>query len=564
MYKFLKIIISNLFIVLVVLNQNAISKPLPPGSGAGDVPANILILLDSSASMNRKLSSGSGIDNPNDIVEDSAGNLIVGEGNLGFIKILTADNTVDPSFAPTTANPLGNRNFRGSAGDTCTLDGTNNSIVGSIRHLSLATSVLGVSGDVIYGTDQGSNPKIVGINTSGECIEVITNAELGNFRPLAMEVRTIGGEDHLFASGKVFQNGMRKRFYTKNLTTGNTSTCGSDYGGNLGNIIEKGFDLTVDNSGGFIYYTFQGHIYGYALTKTGDNYCPSDEDHDRYYRQGSSNTSHRKAEAIQVSPDSDSIMYVASSNKDVVQKVSLTGDSTLTSVTLAGRDSEAENTASAGALSAAEVNLKGPKALFVTSTKVWVSDNKATIQEFDENKFTVANIDTSWQAEYGGKKETRFEGAKRAIKAVASDSSLTAGANFGYGFWNAGVLGEGKGNINTVGKGYYCHVVDGCDYYRGWNGVHPEGRSQLFNSDSGISVGISKEGAAQIPGALDVTSLEWGTDANAFAQLADEYFRQHQDALNLKGTEADEADCQISYVIVIGDGQWTHGSQAAE
>ena len=286
MYKFLKIIISNLFIVLIALNQNAISKPLPPGSGAGDVPANILILLDSSASMNRKLSSGSGIDNPNDIVEDSAGNLIVGEGNLGFVKILTADNTVDPSFAPTTANPLGNRNFRGSAADTCTLDGTNNSIVGSIRHLSLATSVLGVSGDVIYGTDQGSNPKIVGINTSGECIEVITYAELGGFRPMAMEVRTIGGEDHLFASGKVFQNGMRKRFYTKNLTTGDTSTCGSDYGGDLGNVIEKGFDLTVDNSGGFIYYTFQGHIYGYALTKTGDNYCPSDEGHDRYYSQG--------------------------------------------------------------------------------------------------------------------------------------------------------------------------------------------------------------------------------------------------------------------------------------
>ena len=50
--KFLKIIISNLFIVLITLNQNAISKPLPPGSGTGDVPANILILLDSSASMN--------------------------------------------------------------------------------------------------------------------------------------------------------------------------------------------------------------------------------------------------------------------------------------------------------------------------------------------------------------------------------------------------------------------------------------------------------------------------------------------------------------------------------
>ena len=54
-------------------------------------------------------------------------------------------------------------------------------------------------------------------------------------------------------------------------------------------------------------------------------------------------------------------MYVTSSNKGVVQKVSLTGDNTLTSVTLAGRKMNAENTASAGALSAAEVNLMGSK-----------------------------------------------------------------------------------------------------------------------------------------------------------------------------------------------------------
>ena len=74
--KFLKIIISNLLFVLVVLNQNAISKPIPPGSGEGDVPANILILLDSSASMKRKLISRRwNCKTTWDIVEDSDGNL---------------------------------------------------------------------------------------------------------------------------------------------------------------------------------------------------------------------------------------------------------------------------------------------------------------------------------------------------------------------------------------------------------------------------------------------------------------------------------------------------------
>ena len=45
-YRFL---IIQLFLFLAVFNQNAISKTLPPGSGAGDVKANILILLDTSS-----------------------------------------------------------------------------------------------------------------------------------------------------------------------------------------------------------------------------------------------------------------------------------------------------------------------------------------------------------------------------------------------------------------------------------------------------------------------------------------------------------------------------------
>ena len=236
------------FLHTALNNPIVVSQPIPPGSGEGDVPANILILLDSSASMKTKLIAGDGIENPLDIVEDSDGNLIVGEKRRGFIKILTASKTVDRTFADN------NRNFRGSATDTCTLDGTNNSIVKKLNDLGLATNVSGVSGDVIYGADSGTtNGKIVGINTSGECVEVITWAELGNFRPVAMEVRTIGGEDHLFASGRWWQGGWRSRFYTKNLTTGVGRNCDVD-GGDLKSIVQISNDLTVNNSGSFIYY----------------------------------------------------------------------------------------------------------------------------------------------------------------------------------------------------------------------------------------------------------------------------------------------------------------------
>ena len=552
--KFLKIIISNLFIALVILNQNAISKPLPPGSGSGDVPANILILLDSSASMRRPLITGSGIANPNDIVEDGDGNLIVAERNYGFIKILTADNTVDRTFANN------NRNFKGNRRNNCQIGGRQDSRVKVIQNLSYATNVSGTTDDVIYGNDNMG--KIVGINKAGECVEVIYPP----FKPYTMEVRTINGEDHLFASG-VHRRGRRGptsvRFYTKNLTTGVVSSCGGDFSKttSLGTVIKNiSSDLTVDNAGEFIYYTFYGNIYGFNLTSDGNNFCPTDGTFVKGYVKGTTSSNHRAASAIQVSPESNSVIYIASGSENVVQRVSLTSTTTLTSVTLAGRSKNENNTANAGALAAANVNFTTPNSLFVSSSTVWVSDRKATIQEFTENNFTAANIDTSWQNEYGGSIETRFAGAKKAINAVVTDTSLTSGANFGYGHWNSGELGRGKGNRRTVGKGLYCHrYSNNCDYYRGWIGSHPEGTSRLCNSDSCLSVGISKEGHAKIPAALEATGLQWGTDGNAFAQMAYEYFDDSEVDIIDK-----DSDCQLNYVIVIGDGEWMHSNQAED
>ena len=100
MYKnLLKIIISNLFLIAFVFNQNVYSKPIPPGSGEGDVPANILILLDSSLSMKSKITDGATINHPYDIVEDSDGNLIMwGNNKQGVLKLLASRELKDPNF----------------------------------------------------------------------------------------------------------------------------------------------------------------------------------------------------------------------------------------------------------------------------------------------------------------------------------------------------------------------------------------------------------------------------------------------------------------------------------
>ena len=54
MQHFFKIILA-VFLVFITLSSSIHSKPIPPGSGKGDVPANILILLDSSVSMKIQL-----------------------------------------------------------------------------------------------------------------------------------------------------------------------------------------------------------------------------------------------------------------------------------------------------------------------------------------------------------------------------------------------------------------------------------------------------------------------------------------------------------------------------
>ena len=48
----------GLLILILNINQSTNAKPLPPGSGEGDVPANILILLDNSTSMRLRASDG--------------------------------------------------------------------------------------------------------------------------------------------------------------------------------------------------------------------------------------------------------------------------------------------------------------------------------------------------------------------------------------------------------------------------------------------------------------------------------------------------------------------------
>jgi len=569
--KFFKILISNLFFLFFLINQNAISKPVPPGSGEGDVPANILILLDSSASMsNNNVQGGDGLDHPKSLAVDSNGNLYIGEGKNGVMK-MKPDATADANFADN------NRNFKGTGGDTTCVIGAGPS-GGSNTTLRNVESMAISSNDVIYAMGGTNDGKVIGIDTDGKCVDGSMQHSVIRQRPAAITIQQIDGKDHLWVAGRVFQSGWKTSLFTKNLTDGVTHLCVNKARSNHSDITRVLYatkSIAVSKDGDWLYFANGNNIEGYPLAKANNdnNYCPSLWTKQRSYaHDNSAIDKHGRAARIAMSKDENNVMYVTS-HRHYVQKLTLS-DSGVTRVAIAGKHSITSHKATtAGTLAANMVSTIKPTAIAVTSSGIYVGDNNNRIQEYDEDLFgkdmtvytTVSTAhNTSWQKEYGGKKDNRYVGAKNAIKAIVADSALTSGANFGYGHWNSGEIGSGNKRNPGQKGGWECHnLYDDCVYYGSWNGDHPEGTSSQCNSDSCLLVGVGENTADDIPAALDLYYTEWGTDGNAYAQLADKYFREPSPVDPSEYLLVDEdSECQLNYIVVIGDGAQKHHAQA--
>ena len=85
-FRFLKTFF--VFVILFNFQTSTNSKPVPPGAGEGDVAANILFLVDSSASMGAWIGND-GLDSVPNAVYDSAGRIIVTQSRgQGVVDIL--------------------------------------------------------------------------------------------------------------------------------------------------------------------------------------------------------------------------------------------------------------------------------------------------------------------------------------------------------------------------------------------------------------------------------------------------------------------------------------------
>ncbi|SVE64262.1 uncharacterized protein METZ01_LOCUS517116, partial [marine metagenome] len=220
------------------------------------------------------------ITEPRDVVELSDGNIILAQGRGGLVKILTSTGEKDDTFAE------GNVEFTGKDSDAnCRGGGQNSSINGDSQTISLdvSSNVDGIDGEVVFvahsvSSDTDTEGKVVVMDPSGKCIDVIDHNELGadsgvGFNPYALTIKTIGGKDHLFVSGKRTSHIDKKsHFYSKNLTTGDSTSCNIEH--DSGRVFKQTNSITVDD-GNFLYAQYSGHVFKFKLKSIGaNNLCP--------------------------------------------------------------------------------------------------------------------------------------------------------------------------------------------------------------------------------------------------------------------------------------------------
>ena len=87
-----------IFLFLFLFSFQVQAKSPPPGTGTTDIPANILIMLDKSGSMNSKLVSNTVTQYPIDVAADSSGNVYVLEYANNRIKVFDSAGTYLRSF----------------------------------------------------------------------------------------------------------------------------------------------------------------------------------------------------------------------------------------------------------------------------------------------------------------------------------------------------------------------------------------------------------------------------------------------------------------------------------
>ena len=546
----LKDLILATLILCFLPIEDIMAKDPPPGSGSGDVPVNVLFLLDNSLSMRRQIIPGDGMWAPWDLVETDNGDMIISQvSRRGLTKINYGTELRDTNFGR-------NGWFRGSRRDAnC---GNQDTRIRNAYQIGIdRVDTDDVTDDRIYVADWRS-AKIVILNVDGECIDVIRPG----FRPINITVRSYDGQAYLIAGGS---NGRRIYSASLNSTTGMPETGAGICSQAPAETwrITSSLSIAMDGVDGtgatpnFLYAVWDGDIYRYPLTFDGNKYCPQANDITYRHDNGTeSTTRHEPARTIELDPEDDDTIYIATKTHKIT-KYTMANPAVNNGLTEVWK----KGTYGIGTTqSDANVLIRFPRGLFVGegdvntgngNALVYVGNYKPSVQTFDKD-----HASGQWQNELGGSIGSRMSGAKKAIKSIVTEPTLSSGANFGYGHWSAGIPGIISTRNAHRGRG-------NPDYYTGWTNNHPgverSGNSAPCWRGVCIRVGVDRLTNSDIVTEVNRTPLIFGTDARAFSGMALDYFTD--DAVSPRDTGL---TCQQNYAVIIGDGAWNSHDDAEE
>ena len=476
--------LSVLLLSNTLLIKKVYSKALPPGSGVGDVPANVLILLDRSGSMSARLVSGAGVYYPWASTTDSSGDVYVAQLGAQGIKKFTY-NTLFVDLNYGTGGKF--------SGTTTGANVCNANYFIDIKHHNGNLYVADYYTGAIYEYNIAA----------GTC----------TFKKNLSYPKSIAIENNIMY---VSHNGG---LYVRNLSTNSDVSCNANVGD-----IRYSFGIAIDSSRSNLYFHTRNGRNGLIHRHTMSGNCPS-TNRASFVRINNWRTSY----GIDTHPSDDAVIYGSDYWNAKIYKYTLNSNrngisSTVSKGTRRNKPSTASKTF---------IFYPGGVHVDKTNNRVILSDlNKSSVQFFDLN--------LGWIKELGGSLATRMTGAHEAIQAIVSDPALKSTVNFGFGYWSSEWRHPKK-------------------WFSSWNNSRDQ--SKPCTNNNCLKVKIDAQGADKIFKVVKSVSPRGGTDARIWSRMANQYYTHPNPNITPIKSGAG-ADCQKSYIIVIGDGAMSYTNTA--
>ncbi len=372
------------------------------------------------------------------------------------------------------------------------------------------------SGGEYTGTGNCALNEVLELRIHGGKIYVINNGNNRLFRldlttaacdwdiqindPRAMDIQN----DILYAFGD------NMKIYDLSSSTP-TQVTGCKYKNNLKSVGKEAISAAVDSSGENLYLFDFNTIHRFEINT---NKCPKKS------RSAQWNTGTLvECFSMRFQPGSDTILY-AVQYWDKFHKYTLNSNKDGFASTVSKGSYVGGTASSVGNLyvdwpHGMDVDSVNNRIIFVS--RGW-SKSTAHVIDFDVN--FIKETPTG---------PTRWEGAVSAIQAIVNDSSLTSHVDFGFGIWS-----ESGGSFS------------------GWTGDQTTGTAIPCGDKNCLKVQVHRQGSTQIDDIIsDINPDGWSTVAASFSQMATDYYNH-----STLSPIDDELDCQDSYVIIIGDGDF--------